>query len=47
MGKSKFTVDEGKRIINFIQDWRKENPNATEWPLDQIQQSLKVRLNKN
>lgn len=42
MGKQKFTVEEGSKISTFIRKWRKNNPNATEWPLDEIQQKLQV-----
>ncbi len=42
MGKPKFSLEEGKRIIEFIQNWRKKNPDAVEWPLGDIQEKLQV-----
>lgn len=42
MGKPKFTVEDGKRIMDFIKKWRRKNPNAVEWPLADIQEKLQV-----
>lgn len=44
MGKPKFTVGEGRRIVEFIHTWRKKNPDAVEWPLEEIQDKLDVKF---
>lgn len=43
MGPPKFTLNEEKRIVNWLNIWRKNNPNELEWPLKELQKGAMVQ----
>lgn len=43
MGGRKFTREEENRILSYLSKWRNENPNAVEWPIEQVREGAKVK----